>query len=323
MTDKLALEKAIDFIESLTRDPLLLPDDIEMTLDDVQAHARIELASIRKVLAASPQEQMTGTDAPYPTIPVSEIDNIRNALPGVTPGPWSYTTGDLVRVKAGDVCVAGVHRIGRQDEPAHSNARYLAAVNPEAITAILSYCDALSGPTGSGPAPQEHLEGRFRAALEQIVALRGYQGEDMGRVAGYGVAASIAEDALRLATPSPQMTGWPIDTDDQVEALARECDFDNRKYMTPADYSIWCERMRKFARLAARHLAGWQPIATAPTDGRDLIMTSTDWNGDILVGSFAFGKWRENPSPEGCSFTPTHWMPIPPMPGTTEGQPDA
>lgn len=44
---------------------------------------------------------------------------------------------------------------------------------------------------------------------------------------------------------------WPIDTDDQVEALARECDWDNRKYMTPKDYAIWCERMRKFARLAA------------------------------------------------------------------------
>ncbi|WP_126010161.1 hypothetical protein [Georhizobium profundi] len=44
---------------------------------------------------------------------------------------------------------------------------------------------------------------------------------------------------------------WPIETEDQVEALARECDWDNRKYMTPPDYTIWCERMRKFARLAA------------------------------------------------------------------------
>lgn len=44
---------------------------------------------------------------------------------------------------------------------------------------------------------------------------------------------------------------WPISTDDEVEALARECDWDNRKYMTPADYRIWCDRMRKFARLAA------------------------------------------------------------------------
>lgn len=47
----LALEKSIDFIESLTIDPLLLPDDIEMTLADVQRHARIELASVRKLTA--------------------------------------------------------------------------------------------------------------------------------------------------------------------------------------------------------------------------------------------------------------------------------
>lgn len=49
---------------------------------------------------------------------------------------------------------------------------------------------------------------------------------------------------------TPDMA-WPIETDDQVEALARECDWDNRKYMGPAEYAIWCERMRKFARLAA------------------------------------------------------------------------
>lgn len=61
MTEKLALEKAIDFIESLTRDPLIMGvDDIEMTLDDVQAHARIELASIRKVLDASPETKLRG-----------------------------------------------------------------------------------------------------------------------------------------------------------------------------------------------------------------------------------------------------------------------
>lgn len=56
MTDKLALEKAIDFIDSLTADPLLLADDVEMTLADVQEHARIELASIRKVMAEAPPE---------------------------------------------------------------------------------------------------------------------------------------------------------------------------------------------------------------------------------------------------------------------------
>lgn len=58
---------------------------------------------------------------------------------------------------------------------------------------------------------------------------------------------------------------------------------------------------------------GWQTIETAPTDGRDLILTHPDWNGDIMVGSFAFGKWRECPSPDGESIIPTHWMHIPPL----------
>lgn len=53
---------------------------------------------------------------------------------------------------------------------------------------------------------------------------------------------------------------WPIETDDQVDALARECDWDNRKYMTPKDYAIWCERMRKFARLASLSVATTPPL---------------------------------------------------------------
>jgi hypothetical protein len=51
---EIALNRALDFIESLTADPLLMGlDDIEMRLEDVQAHARIELASIRKILNAA------------------------------------------------------------------------------------------------------------------------------------------------------------------------------------------------------------------------------------------------------------------------------
>lgn len=45
-TEKYALQRALEFIEGLTADPLLMGDDIEMTLDDVQSHARIELDSI-------------------------------------------------------------------------------------------------------------------------------------------------------------------------------------------------------------------------------------------------------------------------------------
>lgn len=57
--------------------------------------------------------------------------------------------------------------------------------------------------------------------------------------------------AYEAAKTAEGAVAWPISTDDEVEALARECDWDNRKYMTPADYRIWCDRMRKFARLAA------------------------------------------------------------------------
>jgi len=45
---------------------------------------------------------------------------------------------------------------------------------------------------------------------------------------------------------------WPIETEDQVEALARECGWNNRRFMTDDDYQIWCGRMRKFAQLALR-----------------------------------------------------------------------
>ncbi|MCW5711325.1 hypothetical protein [Shinella sp.] len=63
----------------------------------------------------------------------------------------------------------------------------------------------------------------------------------------------VSDIASRLgkALLAASIKNWPIETDDQVEALARECEWDNRKYMTPTDYSIWCERMRKFARLAS------------------------------------------------------------------------
>ncbi len=75
--------------------------------------------------------------------------------------------------------------------------------------------------------------------------------------------------AMRVLTAQRQVpAAWPIQTDDQVETLARECGWDNRKYMTPEDYAIWCERMRKFARLAA-------PTAPAPPVG-----VSDEWLND-------------------------------------------
>lgn len=48
----------------------------------------------------------------------------------------------------------------------------------------------------------------FRDALEQIVALRGYTGDNMGRVSGYRVAAEIAEQALRSNPPASKVAGY-------------------------------------------------------------------------------------------------------------------
>lgn len=55
----------------------------------------------------------------------------------------------------------------------------------------------------------------------------------------------------------------PIETNNQVEGLAKQCGWDNRRYMTPADYQIWCDRMRQFVQLASPQPAPVQqePVA--------------------------------------------------------------
>ncbi len=103
-----------------------------------------------------------------------------------------------------------------------------------------------------------HSGDRFYLRFRDEVTLGDYSTLDRAKAA----AQSHFDDAIRsciLPTPKP---AWPIDSDDQVEDLARECEWDNRKYMTQEDYGIWCERMRKFARLAATPKpVGWETDA--------------------------------------------------------------
>lgn len=84
-------------------------------------------------------------------------------------------------------------------------------------------------------------------------------------------------------------TTHPIGTDDEVEALAKLCGWNNRCYMTPADYSEWCRRMRQFAALSAATVAdkgviegrldsAWQWIASAPHG--DNCFVSDHYEGD-------------------------------------------
>lgn len=81
-----------------------------------------------------------------------------------------------------------------------------------------------------------------------------------------GSAIEVSDNPVRIAAwnrrssdEQAEVVGWPIDTEDQVEALAKECGWNNRRYMTPKDYAIWCSQMRQFAKLAS-------PPAVAMTD---------------------------------------------------------
>ena len=104
---------------------------------------------------------------------------------------------------------------------------------------------------------------------------------------------------------------WPIDTDDQVELLARECGINNRRYMTPRDYSVWCEQQRQFVRLAALPAdAGWRSMDSAPRNGTRVLATIKGvdravlvaWNGAEWVTFDGF-DWRERRM--------LAWMPVP------------
>lgn len=91
---------------------------------------------------------------------------------------------------------------------ADSRGRERITVTAARLTMVL---DAVENSGHAAPAPQPqlleiqyqdalHRADHYWFVLQQIVALRGYQGEDMGRVAGYRVAADIAEKALKDGT---------------------------------------------------------------------------------------------------------------------------
>lgn len=66
------------------------------------------------------------------------------------------------------------------------------------------------------------------------------------------------------------------------------------------------------------HVRGWQTIETADRDGRDILLTDPHWNGDVVVGSFCFGAWRDRPDPYSLPIYPTLWMAIPPVSSQVE-----
>ena len=71
-------------------------------------------------------------------------------------------------------------------------------------------------------------------------------------------------DAVPVKPAPVQPVAWPIETNNQIEVLAKQCGWDNRRYMTPADYQIWCDRMRQFVQLASPPAAQPAPAPIKP-----------------------------------------------------------
>jgi hypothetical protein len=66
----------------------------------------------------------------------------------------------------------------------------------------------------------------------------------------------------------------------------------------------------------------WQPIATAPKDGTEIILTDGDsvasgyWGPTYFGSDYAWIVWshRSEHQPVALDEDPTHWMPLPELP---------
>lgn len=63
-------------------------------------------------------------------------------------------------------------------------------------------------------------------------------------------------------------------------------------------------------------MTDWQPIETAPRDGKTLLMWAPGFGLGALVLYWMNDYWREPANGLGLKVEPTHWMPLPPPPRT-------
>ena len=94
---------------------------------------------------------------------------------------------------------------------------------------------------------------------------------------------------------------------------------------TGLDVASWDgETVAELAVACLKVMRGWQPIATAPKDGRAVLI----YDGTTFVGFFAqysmddgkggrrvyLERWEEASGDGNTEFNPTHWMPLPEPP---------
>lgn len=106
-----------------------------------------------------------------------------------------------------------------------------------------------------GRQPEGVSDDAVLAARYALMGHSGYDPGDSGYVTDGAVRAALeaylAHCAGSEAQEKAEPVGSSIATDDDVERVAKAAGWDNRRYMTPADYAVWCARMREFVRLAA------------------------------------------------------------------------
>lgn len=72
-------------------------------------------------------------------------------------------------------------------------------------------------------------------------------------------------------------------------------------------------------------MTDWQPIESAPMDGTHILIfrTATMDPADTMFVCFyntRWQGWQTTPGHYGCN--PTHWMPLPPVPGSPQERAD-
>ena len=65
-------------------------------------------------------------------------------------------------------------------------------------------------------------------------------------------------------------------------------------------------------------MSEWQPIETAPKDGRKVLLVWPELLGrnvlPLVVGAWTGTRWSRPKKFNAVKATPTHWLPIPPLP---------
>jgi hypothetical protein len=114
---------------------------------------------------------------------------------------------------------------------------------------------------------------------------------------------NVPEKARELLAEEFERAGWPREAVDEVRSFTG-------KLIDPA--------LGPALRALTRALNSWEPIASAPKDGRLIFLCWPNWDDGVRVSRWLSraGKWAWNGS-HGYRETvgePSYWMPIPSLP---------